>query len=166
MSCVGSMMRVKSHFEKSQKVAGPRALQPSQWGMLCPADTPEGEQCGLIKHLSLLTHITTGEDEKPIWQLCYCLGVEDAHALSGEELHHVGNYLVFLNGNILGVHRRPKKLMSSLQQLRRSGRVGEFVSIYEHEGWRAITIASDGGRLCRPLIIVADDGRPRFNPAT
>ena len=42
---------MKSQFEKSRKVAGPRALQPSQWGMLCPADTPEGEQCGLVKHL-------------------------------------------------------------------------------------------------------------------
>ena len=42
-------MRVKSQFEKSRKVAGPRALQPSQWGMICPADTPEGEQCGLVK---------------------------------------------------------------------------------------------------------------------
>ena len=30
-------------FEKTRKVSGPRALQPSQWGMLCPSDTPEGE---------------------------------------------------------------------------------------------------------------------------
>lgn len=30
-------------FEKTRKVSGPRSLQPSQWGMLCPADTPEGE---------------------------------------------------------------------------------------------------------------------------
>lgn len=44
---------MKSQFEKSRKVAGPRALQPSQWGMLCPADTPEGEQCGLVKCLDI-----------------------------------------------------------------------------------------------------------------
>ena len=44
---------MKSQFEKSRKVAGPRALQPSQWGMICPADTPEGEQCGLVKCLGL-----------------------------------------------------------------------------------------------------------------
>jgi len=163
MSCVGSMMRVKSQFEKSRKVAGPRALQPSQWGMLCPADTPEGEQCGLVKHLSLLTHVTTGESEGALRQMCYCLGVEDAHALSGEEMHHPGNYLVFLNGILLGVHRRPKRFMSRLQELRRQGCVGEFVSIYEHESWNSIFVACDGGRLCRPLIIVAD-GEPRFIP--
>mmetsp|Transcript_89509 Transcript_89509/g.186995 ORF Transcript_89509/g.186995 Transcript_89509/m.186995 type:complete len:1198 (-) Transcript_89509:105-3698(-) len=163
MSCVGSMMRVRSSFEKSRKVAGPRALQPSQWGMLCPADTPEGEQCGLVKHLSLLTHITTGESEGNLRTLCYCLGVEDVQAISGEELHHFGNFLVMLNGTLLGIHRRPKQFMQSLQQLRRYGRVGEFVSIYEHEGWHAIFIASDQGRLCRPLIIV-QDGKPRFIP--
>jgi len=28
--------------------------------MLCPADTPEGESCGLVKNLALMTHITTG----------------------------------------------------------------------------------------------------------
>jgi len=165
MSCVGSMMRVKSNFEKSRKVAGPRALQPSQWGMLCPADTPEGEQCGLVKHLALLTHVTTGEGQggSALRQMCFCLGVEDANALSGEELHSIGNYLVFLNGNLLGIHRRPKRFMASLQQLRRRGLVGEFVSIYEDEGWHAIFVASDEGRLCRPLIIVAD-GMPQFIP--
>eukprot|EP00930_Biecheleria_cincta_P046228 TRINITY_DN31884_c0_g1_i1.p1 TRINITY_DN31884_c0_g1~~TRINITY_DN31884_c0_g1_i1.p1 ORF type:complete len:1203 (-),score=178.11 TRINITY_DN31884_c0_g1_i1:56-3379(-) len=163
MSCVGSMMRVKSNFEKSRKVAGPRALQPSQWGMLCPVDTPEGEQCGLVKHLSLLTHVTTGDSEGALRQMCYCLGVEDAQALSGEEIHHKGNYTVFLNGNLLGIHRRPKRFMSNLQQLRRRGLVGEFVSIYEDEGWHGIFVASDGGRLCRPLIIV-ENGKPCFIP--
>lgn len=164
MSCVGSMMRVKSQFEKSRKVAGPRALQPSQWGMICPADTPEGEQCGLVKHLALLTHVTTGESQRgSLRQMCYCLGVEDALMMSGEELHHIGNYLVFLNGSLLGIHRRPKRFMASLQQLRRRGLIGEFVSIYEDEGWHAIFVASDGGRLCRPLIIVADC-KPRFIP--
>lgn len=101
--------------------------------------------------------------ERMLVQLCFCLGVEDAHALSGEELYHFNNYLVFLNGSLLGVHSRPKKFLSNLRQLRRQGRVGAFVSIYEHEGWHAICVASDGGRLCRPLIIV-DDQRPRFVP--
>lgn len=65
---------IRSQFEKSRKLAGPRALQPSQWGMLCPSDTPEGEQCGLIKALSLLAHVTTPDEEGPIRRLCYSLG--------------------------------------------------------------------------------------------
>lgn len=32
--------------------------------MICPADTPEGESCGLVKNLSLVSHITTDSDEE------------------------------------------------------------------------------------------------------
>jgi len=55
-------------------VSGPRALHPSQWGMVCPADTPEGESCGLVKNLALMTHVTTDEEEEPIIRLAYMLG--------------------------------------------------------------------------------------------
>jgi hypothetical protein len=40
-----------------------------QWGMLCPSDTPEGEACGLVKNLALMTHVTTDEEEGPIIRL-------------------------------------------------------------------------------------------------
>ncbi|KAF4747507.1 DNA-directed RNA polymerase III subunit RPC2 [Perkinsus olseni] len=163
IAALGAMTRVKSQFEKSRKLAGPRALQPSQWGMLCPSDTPEGEQCGLIKALSLLAHVTTPDEEGPIRRLCYSLGVEDAAGLTGEELHSAGTITVFLNGALLGVHRRPQTFMSDMRTLRRRGKIGEFVSIYEHEAQRAIIIATDGGRLCRPLIVVKK-GKPMLKP--
>jgi len=69
------------------QVSGPRALQPSQWGMLCPADTPEGESCGLVKNLALMTHVTTDDEEAPLAQLAYMLGVEPALLITGSELH-------------------------------------------------------------------------------
>jgi DNA-directed RNA polymerase III subunit RPC2 len=42
ISALGMMTRVNSQFEKTRKVSGPRSLQPSQCGMICSADTPEG----------------------------------------------------------------------------------------------------------------------------
>ena len=164
ISCIGSMTRVKSQFEKARKVGGPRQLQPSQFGMLCPADTPEGEMCGLVKNLSLMTHITTNEEQGPIRRLCYCLGVEDAHALTGEELHAKGTFLVFLNGSLLGAHRRPGSFMHNMRHMRRRGQIGEFISVYENEAHGALYIASDGGRMCRPLII-CENGWPKIEPA-
>ncbi|XP_059635642.1 DNA-directed RNA polymerase III subunit 2-like [Cornus florida] len=125
MGTLGHMTKISPQFEKSRKVSGPRALQPSQWGMLCPCDTPEGEACGLVKNLALMTHVTTDEEEGPLISLCYCLGVENLELLSGEELHTPNSYLILLNGLILGKHRRP--------QLRRAGRIGEFVSIFVNE---------------------------------
>lgn len=79
------MTRISSQFEKTRKVSGPRALQPSQWGMLCPSDTPEGEACGLVKNLALMTHITTDEEEEPIWNICFLIGVEGMRLFSFEQ---------------------------------------------------------------------------------
>ena len=69
------------------QVSGPRALQPSQWGMLCPADTPEGESCGLVKNLALMTHVTTDDEEEPLHRLALMLGVQPATLLNSSELH-------------------------------------------------------------------------------
>lgn len=154
MGSLGMMTRVNSQFEKTRKVSGPRSLQASQWGMLCPADTPEGEACGLVKNLALLAHITTDEEPGPIERLCRDLGVEDVTLLSGHEIHSRNAFLVLLNGLILGAHTRPIWLVKSLRTLRRQGQVGEFVSVYLHDGQKAVHIATDGGRVCRPLIIV------------
>ena len=30
----------------------------SLWGMMCPAETPEGQAVGLVKNLALMTYIT------------------------------------------------------------------------------------------------------------
>lgn len=43
----------------------------SQWGMLCPSDTPEGEACGLVKNLALMTHVTTDDEEGPLISLVH-----------------------------------------------------------------------------------------------
>lgn len=158
---LGHMTKISPQFEKSRKVSGPRALQPSQWGMLCPCDTPEGEACGLVKNLALMTHVTTDEEEGPIVSLCYCLGVEDLELLSGEELHTPDSFLIILNGIILGKHRRPQRFANAMRKLRRAGEIGEFVSVFVNEKQHCVYIASDGGRVCRPLVI-ADKGVSRI----
>lgn len=154
ISCLGMMTRISSQFEKTRKVSGPRSLQPSQWGMLCPSDTPEGEACGLVKNLALMTHITTDQEEEPIKRLAFNLGVEDIHYLSGEELSFSTVYIVFLNGKILGVVQDHKRLICMFRMLRRFGRLSEFVSICPNHHHKCVFIASDGGRVCRPYIIV------------
>jgi DNA-directed RNA polymerase III subunit RPC2 len=130
--------------------------------MLCPADTPAGEACGLVKNLALMTHITTDEEEGPIAQVAYALGVEAATLVSGAELHDSNSAMVFLNGTIIGIHRRPLRFAKQLRMLRRAGHLGEFVSVYVIQN--TLHIASDGGRVCRPLII-CDNGVPRVKEA-
>lgn len=154
ISALGMMTRISSQFEKTRKVSGPRALQPSQWGMLCPSDTPEGEACGLVKNLALMTHITTDVEEEPIVNICYMLGVEDVCLLTGTELYRRDTYIVSLNGNLIGVTRHPLKFVTQFRKLRRNGFINEFVSVYINHHHNSVNISSDGGRICRPMIIV------------
>lgn len=51
------------------------------------------------------------EEEGPIAQTAYTLGVECITGISGSDLHAKDSTLVFLNGNLLGVHRRPRFLV-------------------------------------------------------
>jgi DNA-directed RNA polymerase III subunit RPC2 len=154
VSALGMLTRISSQFEKTRKVSGPRALQTSQWGMICPSDTPEGEACGLIKNLALLTHITTDLDDSVLKRLCFLLGVIDVQFLNGKSMYTKGTFLVFVNGVIIGAHVDPERFVDALRRLRRNGKIDSLVSIYKHSGHAAVYISSDGGRVCRPLIVV------------
>ena len=107
-----------------------------------------------MKNLALMTHITTELTEGPIIRLAYNCGVEDMRLLSGEEVSDKRIFTVFLNGNILGVIKDYKKLVRTFRLLRRNGILNSFVSITPHLKTRCVLISSDGGRLCRPYIIV------------
>jgi DNA-directed RNA polymerase III subunit RPC2 len=79
---------------------------------------------------------------------------EDVSMLSGEEVNSHFTYLIFLNGLIIGAHARPVELADKIRQLRRRGKIGEFVSVYLNKVHKAVYVSSDGGRVCRPLLIV------------
>ncbi|GAM83673.1 hypothetical protein ANO11243_016610 [Dothideomycetidae sp. 11243] len=163
ISALGMMTRITSQFEKTRKVSGPRALQPSQFGMLCTSDTPEGEACGLVKNLALMTHITTADEDEPVRKMIFVLGAEDIGAAGGLELYSEGAYIIFLNGTPVALTREPKHFLDNFRRLRRMGRISEFVSVHINHSHNGVHIATDEGRICRPLIIV-ERGRSRVTP--
>ncbi|KAH1021293.1 hypothetical protein HUJ04_010826, partial [Dendroctonus ponderosae] len=129
-AALGMMTRVNSQFESTRKVSGPRSLQPSQWGMLCPSDTPEGESCGLVKNLALMTHITTDINEYPIKRLVKNAGLQDISIVASKAIHSPAAYIVFLNGNILGVTTNYQNMISIFRLMRREGQISSYASIY------------------------------------
>ncbi|RAL61619.1 hypothetical protein DID88_009656 [Monilinia fructigena] len=122
--------------------------------MLCTSDTPEGEACGLVKNLALMTHITTYDDEEPVKNLIFVLGAEDIVSMSGKEIYEKGAYVIFVNGTPLALTRQPKTFLNSFRKFRRKGRISEYVSIFINHHSTSVHIATDEGRICRPLIIV------------
>ena len=161
ISALGMMTRISSQFEKTRKITGPRALQPSQFGMLCPSDTPEGEACGLVKNLALMTHITTDVEVAPVKKLVFVLGAQDIHTVNGRDMYSNGAFIIFINGTPTALTREPRKFINSFRKFRRSGRVSEFVSIALNGHHNVVNIATDEGRICRPLIIV-EKGRSKI----
>lgn len=65
MSVMSSLMEVKSPLSEAGPHFEARALHPTQWGRICPSETPEGPKCGLKQKLSQMTEISkdTPEDE-------------------------------------------------------------------------------------------------------
>ena len=56
-SIISPLTSTQEHFRARQ-------THPTEWGRLCPAETPEGSSIGLRKHLALLAEITPGLDKK------------------------------------------------------------------------------------------------------
>lgn len=157
ISSLGMMTRLASSFEKSRKVSGPRALQPSQWGMVCPCDTPEGESCGLVKNFAYLSQVTLDQDDSLVRSAAHNLGVEEVDTLGPFDF--LNNYTVFLNGTLIGVHRYPNRLCQGIRQLRRSGRLHPHVSVFAHSKQKCVHIGCDGGRVAR-LYMLVKNGKP------
>lgn len=57
-STLSHLRRINSPIGREGKLAKPRQLHNSLWGMMCPAETPEGQAVGLVKNLALMTYIT------------------------------------------------------------------------------------------------------------
>jgi DNA-directed RNA polymerase II subunit RPB2 len=77
MSFLSHLNRVNTPFNKDGKLTAPRRLNPSHWGIFCAIETPEGNQCGLIRHLALLTYVRTGNKAGALIALAHVLGMRD-----------------------------------------------------------------------------------------
>ncbi|KAI6216523.1 DNA-directed RNA polymerase [Aphelenchoides fujianensis] len=177
LSMLGMMTRINSNFEKTRKVSGPRSIQCSQWGSICVSDTPEGESCGLVKNLALISHVTVDTEGggtfflftlfrlrsivcfQPIIRVLHNCGVQDVEDLRMNLIHNPKYFMVFLNGALIGLIQYPESVVATLRDMRRRGLLDPFVSASFHQSTRSVLVASDGGRLCRPYVIVDSEGR-------
>lgn len=66
MGTLSHLRRVVSPLTRSQPHFEARDLHPTQFGKICPNETPEGPNCGLVKNLALMCNISEGSDEQEI----------------------------------------------------------------------------------------------------
>lgn len=85
ISTLSHLRRVISPLSRAQPHFEARDLHPTQWGRLCPSETPEGPNCGLVKNFAEMVELSTGIDDiTPIKNKLYTLGVEKFQILQPE----------------------------------------------------------------------------------
>jgi len=63
MATLSHLRRVISPLSRSQPHFEARDLHPTQWGRICPSETPEGPNCGLVKNFAQGVELSTGVED-------------------------------------------------------------------------------------------------------
>jgi len=63
ISALSHRRRVRSLLSTTQPHFEARDLHATHWGRLCPSETPEGSNIGLVKNLSIISKISTRKDD-------------------------------------------------------------------------------------------------------
>lgn len=151
-STLSHLRRLNSPGGKGGKLTKPRQLHNTHWGLVCPAETPEGHSCGLVKNLALTAFITIGTQSNSIIELLEELGTKNLSEVDFSEIRN--GHKIFINGCWVGIHGKPTQLSQKLLGLRRYGNIREEVSIILDNQEREVRISTDSGRVCRPLLII------------
>jgi len=165
LSTLSHLRRLQSPLSRSQPNFEARDLHSTHWGRLCPNETPEGSNCGLVKNLALSASISVGVNPEKIKQVLFSMGVTPVYE-ANETLKRYGAK-VFVDGTIIGYCATPEKVVKEFRQRRRMGEISTEVNIAyfskEHGEREEIYVNCDEGRVRRPLIIV-ENGVPKLQP--
>ncbi len=165
ISTLSHLRRLQSPLSRSQPNFEARDLHATHWGRLCPNETPEGSNCGLVKNLALSATISVGINPEKIKQTLFSMGVIAVQ--EANETVKTSGAKVFVDGNIVGYCNSPEKLTSEFRDKRRRGEITTEVNLaYFSKAFserEEIYINCDEGRVRRPLIIV-ENVVPKLQP--
>jgi DNA-directed RNA polymerase subunit B len=153
MSTYSNLRRVISPLIRSQAHFEARDLHATHWGKICPNETPEGPNCGLVKNLALQAYISAGCDEEEIVNYIHTLPVVKLE----KQMDHKGTK-IFVNGKFVATTRE-KGLHETIRTARRSDKINNDMNVTFYAEDNIISINTDGGRVRRPLLI-CKDGKP------
>ncbi|MEM3566362.1 MAG: DNA-directed RNA polymerase subunit B [Candidatus Bathyarchaeia archaeon] len=163
LSTLSHLRRLQSPLSRSQPNFEARDLHSTHWGRLCPNETPEGSNCGLVKNLALSASISVGVNPEKIKQILFSMGVTPVYE-ANETLKRY-SAKVFVDGTIVGYCATPEKFVQEFRQRRRMGEISTEVNIAyfskEYGEREEIYVNCDEGRVRRPLIIV-ENGVPKL----
>lgn len=171
MTYIAHVRRVNNPIDRSVKMAEPHRLLASHWGALCPVESPDGPNIGLLNHLATMAQVSQGASvaslRDAIQAAGLVVGLREATAASTGGVRSLqGACSVFFNGTWAGIAPDPVSLVQRVRRMRRQRMHGTpaDVSVAWDIVGREVRVSTERGRVCRPLVRMGPDRRPMLGP--
>ena len=149
LGTLSHIRRLSTPLPAGSKTIGPRKLHNSQWGFVCPTESPDGGNVGIINHLAIIARVSNTVEESGIYK-----ALLDGELIELKNITTKDNTLftkVFLNGRFVGLHKEPKLFTHYMKLLK----LNSFINISTSISWdiktNEIHVFTDSGRIIRPI---------------
>ena len=151
------MRRIVIPIGKEGKNSQIRQIHSSQFGFICPHETPEGQPAGIVLNFSLLSRVSKKIPTVIVKEVLEkSKNIKKTSSIEIEEIKNLAH--VFLNGIIIGMTEDPPSLVDEIHKYRRLRCLDYDVSITYDMVDDEVRIFSDSGRASRPLFTVGENG--------
>ena len=165
LGTLSHIRRINTTIPSGVKIFGPRKLHNSQWGFVCPTESPDGGNVGLHNHLTFISRVTTNIDENEIYQCLIDVYLEPKFIPSSQmitnDLHEATK--VFLNGRFIGVYYDPNHLLKYMKLLKLNSIINITTSISFNKQTNEFHLFCDSGRIIRPIFRLRNKNGKKFN---
>ena len=155
ISGISHLRRISTPIEKTGKLIAPRKLHNTQFGFICPSETPEGHSVGVVKNMSSTAIVSIYSNPKTIREYIDATGkLRSLEKTTIEQKHRWTR--VFLNGAWIGMLciEDTMPMVERLRTAKRRGRIHVQTGIIWKPAFRELWLTTEAGRMLRPILVV------------
>jgi len=174
LQTISHLRRIQTPIDSNMKIVGPRKLNATQWGYVCPIDTPDGGNSGLIKNLSIGCMISEPANsykaitylfENTLGFLSYQTNNYIKHNL------YISHTKIFVDGVLIGIYTDNDILdiYNNLHLLKRNNikfcekkNLNQISIAFNYE-YKEMYILTDFGRCIRPVYVLKYNSETQSN---
>jgi len=149
---ISHLRRVSTPIEKMGKLIAPRKLHNTQWGYICPCETPEGHSVGVVKNMSTIAIVSIFSNPRTVHDYINTTGKLRELKDTTHAEKHTG-LRVFLNGAWIGILLGDdvEPVIEQLRQAKRRCEIHPQTGIIWKIALRELWITTEAGRMLRPV---------------
>ena len=157
LQTISHLRRIQTPIDSNMKIIGPRRLNATQWGYVCPIDTPDGGNSGLIKNMSIgcIISVSNRNAHRTIIDLFgKTSGFLDFANNQLKPTLYVNHTKIFVNGCFIGIYVNDNilEIIEFLRLIKRNN-----LKINDNENLNQISVAFN--YEYKELYILTDFGR-------